>query len=271
VPACNSDTPVSTMSPMAPLDLTVGVKFSRTPYSLNVVLIAPLESRVLIGNSPPTRNDACSPDMAVSTGWASRRSALRFSSRLEGGVDLHVAHREAARTGERGRIAIRRAVEAQGHIADHRRTRQVDAELLGDIAANFGDGDLQHDLLGAGHVDDIGDIFRAAGKLDGYGVGAVLVLGGGHVAGEDDPIGRKPPSVTVFNADARTGMTRASAASSALPTWEGCSMTRRSSTWMVRPLSSRKKILVSPPGNALHDGASAGAHDGGRHAGAGKR
>src|SRR5690606_2579595 len=43
------------------------------------------------------------------------------------------------------------------------------------------------------------------------------------------------------------GITRASASSSALPTWDGSLITRRSSTWMVRPLSSIKKILVSPP------------------------
>ena len=52
-----------------------------------------------------------------------------------------------------------------GTPADRRRSAQIDAELLGDLALHFGDAHFQHHLFARvdlEHVDDLGRIAREA-------------------------------------------------------------------------------------------------------------
>ena len=59
---------------MRPSDMTTGVKPRPTPNGLNSIVISPLSSATGTGNSPPARNFADSPEIAVSVGSARVRS-----------------------------------------------------------------------------------------------------------------------------------------------------------------------------------------------------
>ena len=66
-----------------PLSRTTGVKFRRMPNSRNSKMVWPFSSRPDgNGNSPPDRNEAVSPEIAVSVGSA-RVFTREFSSRIE--------------------------------------------------------------------------------------------------------------------------------------------------------------------------------------------
>src|SRR5690606_12944169 len=81
---------------------------------------------------------------------------------------------------------------------------KVDAELLGDIALHLGHGDLQHDLLAAGDVENIGDIVGSTSELHGNGLGTVPIIAGQHVASEYDAVGTTAQGDR-FNPDVGTG------------------------------------------------------------------
>ena len=70
------------MRPIVPFDLTVGVNVSRGAEFLELEGDAVARSSMPVGtgNSPPARNSACWPEMAVSVGSASVRTAPRRSS-----------------------------------------------------------------------------------------------------------------------------------------------------------------------------------------------
>ena len=65
-----------------------------------------------------------------------------------------------ARTAERLAIGRKRigVVEIDDVRAVAQRAGQVDAELLDDVALDFGDGDLEHDLVAAADDDGVDDL-----------------------------------------------------------------------------------------------------------------
>ena len=71
----SSLTSVSMRKLMRPSDSTTGVKARPTPNSLKVTESWPWLSTNGIGNSPPARNFAVSPDTAVRVGSASVRTS----------------------------------------------------------------------------------------------------------------------------------------------------------------------------------------------------
>ena len=70
-----SETSVDTFSEIRPGPRTTGEKPRPTPYCLNSTVMRPLESWLTgTGNSPPARNLALSPEMAVTFGSARVRT-----------------------------------------------------------------------------------------------------------------------------------------------------------------------------------------------------
>ena len=67
---------------MRPSASTVGVKARPTPYCLNSTLCAPSPVLIRIGNSPPARKLAVSPERAVSVGSARITARPLCSARL---------------------------------------------------------------------------------------------------------------------------------------------------------------------------------------------
>ncbi len=77
----SSETSVETRSEIRPSDNTTGVKPRPTPKGLNSMVTLPSRSRPTgTGNSPPARNCAGSPEMAVMLGSASVRTSPTRSS-----------------------------------------------------------------------------------------------------------------------------------------------------------------------------------------------
>ena len=132
-----------------PFDLTVGVNSSSTPKGFHSVVAMPLWSVTSIGSSPPTRNSAGEPEIAVSVGSARRRMASRSVERTDRGVEVEACWLlMPIELPPSERVACV-AVEAEVDVADAERAGEVDAELLEGVAAHFGDRDLEHDLLAA--------------------------------------------------------------------------------------------------------------------------
>jgi hypothetical protein len=77
-------------------------------------------------------------------------------------------------------------LEDHGRCAVGEARREVDAELLDDVACDFGDGDLQHHLVAAAHDDGVDHLVRTAGEPGGDIAGLLrLELVGGHAAQHD--------------------------------------------------------------------------------------
>ena len=77
----SSDTSGRTRIEMRPPSSTVGVKARLTPYSLNSIAVPLIPFDAAIGNSPPARKLAVSPDKAVSVGSAKVVTRPLFSLR----------------------------------------------------------------------------------------------------------------------------------------------------------------------------------------------
>ena len=158
---------------MRPSARTIGVNARPTPYCLYSMVTAPSACETGIGNSPPARKLAVSPDSAVRFGSASVVTRPSFCSRSS--VPSRSSAEDACRTGRascRRRVVERDAGTARTCAGDRigvpgRQTsivpglpladaeqeppvrvaaEQVDADLLEQRAVDLGDADLQHHL-----------------------------------------------------------------------------------------------------------------------------
>ena len=148
---------------ITPSPSTVGVKASPTPYFLNSIPMLPRFEETGIGNSPPARKLAVSPESAVRFGSARRRTTPRSSSacsRPSACTPLaeHAADDGAERRGARDeaghadRGADAGAAHAEGSFCTH---LPVDAELAARGARRLDEAHLQHDLLRRIHLHGI--------------------------------------------------------------------------------------------------------------------
>ena len=112
----------------------------------------------------------------------------RRADRIEAAGDGRTAERL---TGGGKRIGV---VEVHHRATVVQRAGKIDAELLDDVALDFGDDDLEHDLVAAAHDDGVDDLARrnilAAGPQQAAGdiLGLLRLLRTGYAAGEDDAV-----------------------------------------------------------------------------------
>ena len=152
---------------MRPSSSTMGVKLSLTPNSLNWMVTLPSSCPIGMGNSPPARKLAFSPESAVRLGSARRRASFFCSSaviRTSGLAPLPriLATRvpngsepdKAPRPMPGARIPMPEPVPAPIVLpADC----PVDAEILARRAVHFDEADFEVHLLVGGDRHRIGD------------------------------------------------------------------------------------------------------------------
>ena len=124
-----------------------------------------------IGNSPPARNEAVSPDCATRFGSARRRARFLVSSALTTTSIGMPASRILEMRVPNGAVPDGRplppptpmhdAVAAAGRVA----ALPADAEFAAGVALGLEEADLEHDLLGVGDADGVDD--RLAAELRG--------------------------------------------------------------------------------------------------------
>ena len=205
---------------------TVGVNARLMPNGLNSTVIAPPSPLVWLtgtGNSPPARNEAFSPDSAISVGWASVLARPRDFQRVELRGDVEAADAErladdAEQVGQRGDRQVRRhcaadlaagqvaaaskCLDRAGHAGHEARAGagdavegpvarlagQAHADVLAGVAADFGEADFQHDLLARSQADQVDDGAAAFLVDEGLGqpVGAVGGAGAVDQSGQHD-------------------------------------------------------------------------------------
>ncbi len=163
----------------------------------------------------------------------------------------------------------RGAVERHGEIADGGGAREVDAELVGDVAADFGHGDLQHDLLRPDDLDQAA-LALGIGNGIGHGLGIGLVLGSAHRTGQhemdlviDRIVGER------FHADIGAGDDARQGGLKRPP-----GLQRRQHDIDVEHADGAARIVDEDDVggaflDALHDGPCAAAHNGGGYVGLG--
>jgi hypothetical protein len=146
-----------------------------------------------MGNWPPARNVALSPEIALSVGSARVRI-----TRLEDQDGLLGLPEDAGEVAARQRLAERAErivggeIEHGGAAAD--RAGEVDPELLDDVALYLGDGDLEHHLVASLDDDAVDDAAAAteeaaaADHLLGHVVGLLRLERARRRAGHHDPV-----------------------------------------------------------------------------------
>ncbi len=88
--------------------------------------------------------------------------------RLQGGIDAIIEDALQIRAWRRsGHPEWRRAVEVDDGGTGAERSVQIDAQLLEDVALDFGNRDLEHDLIAIAHRDRIDDLAAARRRFGG--------------------------------------------------------------------------------------------------------
>ena len=158
--ADSSDTSVLTRRLMRPSDSTTGVKLRATPNGLNWMVMLPVWSRpVGTGNSPPARKRG---DLAGDGGQRrlgqrpDHAGLLERAQRRRQAAGAVVVAPSVSALLDSGLLAMANGLPVVLQLADRSRSLKlptlmaplnVDAELLGDVALDLGDGDLEVNLI----------------------------------------------------------------------------------------------------------------------------
>ena len=148
------------------------------------------DSPLGIGNSPPAMKVAVSPEIAVRFGSASVRSTPARSIARSVAVMFFQVPPKAVLLSVwpgGGEGVLRVEVHHRGAVVEG--AGEIDAELLDDVAAHFGDGDFQHHLVAAANGDAVDHLGAVADEARGKVEGLLRFGGARDAARQHDAVG----------------------------------------------------------------------------------